>query len=62
MPSYRCHFLDAEGRLVGAHYIAAPVTIGEAIAIARRLLVAHPAATSFELWEGPERVFPAVSD
>ena len=54
MTTYRCYFLDGNGKIVTAETLDAE-TLGEAVSAARRLCAGH-ISRGFELWHGSTRL------
>ena len=58
MHAYRCYFLNERDRINGCEIIEARA-LDEAIDRALALLRQQPKHTAVEIWEGPNRLYPA---
>lgn len=56
MAHYRCYFLGADGRILGAAENIEATSDTEALAASRQLFAARPDSSGFELWRCKRRV------
>jgi len=58
MRRYHCYFVNKQDRIAGYENIEAPA-LDEAVDRALALLRQQPEHKAIEIWEGPNRVYPA---
>ena len=62
MPCYRCYFLDGNDHITGPPAILEADALGEALERATALLKNLPHHRGVEIWDGPKRLYPPVTE